>query len=68
MEKNMEKFKYQGYIVEGNVESTYISSKGRKYFVKLAGNIPEEIQCTSRGGYLWPVEGSLVLVEGKNHD
>ena len=61
----MEKFKYQGYTVKGSIESTYKSSKGRRYFVKLAGKIPEEIQCTSRGGNLWPIEGSLVLVEEK---
>jgi len=62
----MKQYNYQGHVVSGTVESTYVSSKGRNLFIKLSGDIPEEIQCTSRGGNTWPIEGSLVLVSSKD--
>lgn len=61
----MKSFNYQGSVVSGTIESTYKSSGKTSYFLKVQ-NVPEEIQCTSRGGNLWPIEGSLLLVDKKD--
>lgn len=62
------KFKYQGHVISGEIVSTHISSDDERYFVKVVEPVPEEIQCSTRSGNLWPIEGSILLAEGVIND
>jgi hypothetical protein len=53
-------YKWEGQVVEGEICSTYKSSKGTRYFIELT-KTPEETY--DRGGHEWPVEGCIVLVD-----
>jgi len=56
-------FKWNGQKVKGTVEAEYKSSKGKRYFIKLA-KVPADLKGQStREGHPWPTVGSVVLAD-----
>jgi hypothetical protein len=57
----IETFKWHGQIVQGEVVSEYVSTKGTSYFVKVKE--PPETPTYDRQGHVWPQKGSIILAD-----